>query len=48
MMALASTSLSFLYLLETDLKNAEKYSDMALKFDKFNPKAWVNKGNCYF
>jgi len=46
MMTLASTNLSFLYLLEGDLENAEKYSDIALKYDWFNSKAKVNKGNC--
>lgn len=46
MMTLASTNLSFLYLLEGDLENAEKYSDIALKYDRFNSKAKVNKGNC--
>lgn len=47
-MTLASTNLSFLYLLEGDLENAEKYSDIALKYDRFNSKAKVNKGNCQF
>lgn len=47
-MTLASTNLSFLYLLEGDLQNAEKYSDVALKYDRFNAKAKVNKGNCQF
>lgn len=46
MMTLASTNLSFLYLLEGDIENAEKYSDIALKYDRFNSKAKVNKGNC--
>ncbi len=48
MMTLASTNLSFLYLLEKDIENADKYCDMALKYDRFNAKALVNKGNCYF
>lgn len=46
MMTLASTNLGFLYLLEGDLVNAEKYCDVALKYDRFNAKAKVNKGNC--
>ena len=36
MMTLASTNLSFLYLLENDIKNAEKYCDIALESDRFN------------
>lgn len=47
-MTLASTNLGFLYLLEGDLDNAEKYCDIALKYDRFNTKAKVNKGNCQF
>lgn len=48
MMTLASTNLGFLYLLEKDFENAEKYCDMALNNDRYNSKALVNKGNCYF
>lgn len=48
MMTLASTNLSFLYLLENDIKNAEKYCDIALQSDRFNSQAYVNKGNCLF
>lgn len=48
MMTLASTNLSFLYLLEKKYTEAEKYCDMALQYDRFNAKALVNKGNCYF
>lgn len=48
MMILASTNLSFLYLLENDFVNAERYCDMALKNDRYNSKALVNKGNCHF
>ena len=47
-MTLASSNLSFLYLLENDIENAEKYADIALQYDRFNVKALVNKGNCYF
>ena len=44
----AATNLGFLYLLEQDFVNAEKYCDMALSFDPYNSKALVNKGNCLF
>jgi intraflagellar transport protein 88 len=44
----ASTNLSFLYFQEKDLKNAEKYANHALKADRFNARALVNKGNCLF
>lgn len=44
----AATNLGFLYLLEQDYGNAEKYCDMALSFDPYNSKALVNKGNCLF
>ena len=48
MMAQVATNLGFLYLLEQDIDNAEKYCDLALSYDRFNAKARVNKGNCYF
>ena len=48
MMTKAACNLSFLYLLEMDFPSAEKYCDIALKFDKYNCKALVNKGNCLF
>ena len=35
MAAPASTNLSFLYFLEGDIPNAEKYADLALIADKF-------------
>lgn len=41
----ASTNLSFLYFLERDLKNAEKYAELAVKSDRYNAKALVNKAN---
>lgn len=47
-MAHASTNLSFLYFLEQEYRNAERYADTALRVDKFNEKAYVNKGNCLF
>lgn len=48
MMAQASTNISFLYFLEGDIDSSEKYSDIALNYDKFNANALVNKGNCLF
>ena len=48
MMAIASTNISFLYFLEKDYKNSDKYAEMALEYDRFNAKALVNKGNCLF
>ena len=48
MMAKASNNISFLYFLENDFNNAEKFSDMAIQNDRYNSKALVNKGNCLF
>jgi len=46
MMGRVATNISFLYFLENDFKNAEKYADVAIDYDRFNPKALVNRGNC--
>ncbi|EAR96106.2 tetratricopeptide repeat protein (macronuclear) [Tetrahymena thermophila SB210] len=43
-----SNNISFLYFLEKNFKNAEQYADLAIDFDRFNPKALVNRGNCFF
>jgi len=48
MMARAANNISFLYFLENDFPNAEKFSDMAIQNDRYNSKALVNKGNCLF
>mmetsp|Transcript_19843 Transcript_19843/g.46131 ORF Transcript_19843/g.46131 Transcript_19843/m.46131 type:complete len:826 (+) Transcript_19843:62-2539(+) len=48
LMACAATNLSFLYFLEADHVNAEKYADTAVKADRYNARALVNKGNCMF
>lgn len=48
MAAAASTNLSFIYFLERDYQNAEKYADLGIKNDPYNAKAFVNKGNCMF
>ncbi|KAJ1429454.1 intraflagellar transport particle protein, partial [Ochromonadaceae sp. CCMP2298] len=44
--AIASTNLSFIYFLEGDFAQAEKHADTAIKSDRYNAKALVNKGNC--
>lgn len=47
-MARAATNISFLYFLEKDYKNSEKYAELALDYDRYNAKALVNQGNCFF
>ncbi|KAF8060003.1 Ift88 [Scenedesmus sp. PABB004] len=42
--AAAATNLSCLYLLEGDLAAAAKYTDLALKTDRYNAQAHVNRG----
>lgn len=46
--AIAGTNLSFIYFLEGDIQQAEKHADAAIKSDRYNAKALVNKGNCLF
>lgn len=46
--ARAATNLSFLYFLEGDYAQADKYADLAVRNDRYNAKALVNKGNCLF
>ena len=49
LMAKAATNLSFLYFLDgPDTKSAVKYADMAVKNQRYNAKALVNRGNCCF
>merc|ERR1719498_1619781 len=48
LLACAATNLSFLYFLEADHANAEKYADIAVKADRYNARALVNKANCMF
>eukprot|EP00002_Diphylleia_rotans_P013538 TRINITY_DN2644_c0_g3_i2.p1 TRINITY_DN2644_c0_g3~~TRINITY_DN2644_c0_g3_i2.p1 ORF type:complete len:700 (+),score=174.56 TRINITY_DN2644_c0_g3_i2:744-2843(+) len=45
---IASTNLSFLYYLEGDFKNSERYADLSLENDSYNAKALVNKGNVLY
>nr|KAJ3419677.1 Intraflagellar transport protein 88 [Polyrhizophydium stewartii] len=44
----ASTNLSFLYFLEGDYRQSEKYADIAIEHDRYNAKAQTNRGNCDF
>lgn len=46
--AMASTNLSFIYFLEGDYQQAEKHADIAVRSDRYNAKALVNKGNCLY
>ncbi|XP_032878628.1 intraflagellar transport protein 88 homolog [Amblyraja radiata] len=44
----AATNLSFLYFLENDFGLADRYADLAMVADRYNPAALTNKGNCVF
>ncbi|KAM8857880.1 intraflagellar transport protein 88 homolog isoform 1-T1 [Synchiropus picturatus] len=44
----ASTNLSFLYFLEKDYEQADRYADLAMNADRYNPAALINKGNTVF
>uniref|UniRef100_A0A5K3F1X5 TPR_REGION domain-containing protein n=1 Tax=Mesocestoides corti TaxID=53468 RepID=A0A5K3F1X5_MESCO len=44
----AAINLSFLYFLEGDLIQADRYADQALTADRYSPAALVNKGNILF
>jgi len=46
--ARASTNLSFLYFLEGNLNEAEKYAELAVQNDRYNARALVNRANCLF
>lgn len=48
MMARVATNISFLFFLEKDLTNAEKYAEIAITYDRYNARALVNRGNCLF
>ena len=48
LVAHAATNLSFIYFHEADYQNAIKYADIAMKADRYNAKALVNKGNCMY
>ncbi|KAI8806826.1 hypothetical protein BJ742DRAFT_898538 [Cladochytrium replicatum] len=44
----AATNLAFLYFLEGEYKQAEKYAEVAITHDRYNAKAQTNRGNCLF
>lgn len=44
----AATHLSFLYFIEQNFDQADEAANTALKYDKYTPRALVNKGNCLF
>ncbi|RWS30890.1 intraflagellar transport protein 88-like isoform X1 [Leptotrombidium deliense] len=44
----AATNLSFLYLLQNEITQAEVYADNAITTDHYNAGALVNKGNCCY
>ncbi|XP_071135194.1 intraflagellar transport protein 88 homolog [Mytilus galloprovincialis] len=44
----AATNLSFLYFLENDMAQADKYAEVAMQADRYNPSALVNKGNVLY
>ncbi len=46
--AVAATNLSFIYFLEGDYQQAEEEADVAVRSDRYNAKALVNKGNCLY
>jgi intraflagellar transport protein 88 len=43
-----SNNISFLYFVEGDANNAEKYANLALENERYNHKALVNKGNIHY
>mmetsp|Transcript_24445 Transcript_24445/g.79885 ORF Transcript_24445/g.79885 Transcript_24445/m.79885 type:complete len:502 (-) Transcript_24445:2789-4294(-) len=45
-MSRAYTNLCFIYFLEGNIKEADKYGTKAIQSDRYNAKALVNKGNC--
>lgn len=44
--ARAATNLAFLYSLEGESANAERYADLAVSTDKYSAQALVNKVSC--
>ncbi|XP_062258542.1 intraflagellar transport protein 88 homolog isoform X1 [Platichthys flesus] len=44
----AATNLSFLHFLEKEYEQAERYADLAMNADRYNPAALINKGNTLF
>lgn len=46
--AMAATNLSYLYFVEGDVAQADKYATLAVRHQRYNAKALVNKGNCLY
>ncbi|KAF1327900.1 Intraflagellar transport protein 88, partial [Globisporangium splendens] len=46
--AMAATNLSYLYFIEGDTNQADKYASMAVRHQRYNAKVLVNKGNCLY
>jgi intraflagellar transport protein 88 len=46
--AMAATNLSYLYFVEGDVTQADKYATLAVRHQRYNAKALVNKGNCLY
>lgn len=46
--AMAATNLSYLYFIEGDTNQADKYASLAVRHQRYNAKALVNKGNCLY
>ncbi|RHY07859.1 hypothetical protein DYB25_000943 [Aphanomyces astaci] len=46
--AMAATNLSFLYFVEGDYTQADKFASLAVRHQRYNAKALVNKGNCLY
>lgn len=46
--AMAAANLSYLYFVEGDTIQADKYASMAVRHQRYNAKALVNKGNCLY
>ncbi|XP_071818911.1 intraflagellar transport protein 88 homolog isoform X2 [Apostichopus japonicus] len=46
--SVAAVNLSFIHFLQAEYSAAEKYAEMAMTSDRYNPAALVNKGNCLF
>ncbi|XP_013874431.1 intraflagellar transport protein 88 homolog [Austrofundulus limnaeus] len=44
----AATNLSCLYFLEKDYDQADRYADLAMNADRYNPAALINKGNTVY
>lgn len=48
MQSTAATNLSFMYFLQGEYAQAEKYANLAINVDRYNPLALVNRGNCCY